>query len=194
MGRQVWRPANLLNPLPVVMVSCCDESGRPNVMTAAWTGTVCSDPVMVSVSIRKSRYSHELIKKSGEFVINLVNEPLVKVTDFVGVRSGRDIDKFAQTGELKLTALKSSKVKAPGIEESPVCLECVVKQVLELGSHDMFVAEVVATNVDEQYLDKDGKFDLKKAKLVAYNHGEYTSLGKTIGKFGYSVRKKRKKK
>ena len=118
---------------------------------------------MVSVSIRKSRYSHELIKKSGEFVINLVNEPLVKVTDFVGVRSGRDIDKFAQTGELKLTALKSSKVKAPGIEESPVCLECVVKQVLELGSHDMFVAEVVATNVDEKYLDKDGRFDLKKA-------------------------------
>jgi len=176
------------------MVSCCDENGKPNVMTAAWAGTVCSDPVMVSVSIRKSRYSHALIKSSGEFVINLVNEPLVKVTDFVGVRSGRDIDKFALKGELKITPFRSDKVKAPGIAESPVCLECVVKQVLELGSHDMFVAEVVGTSVDEQYIDKDGRLDLKKAGLVAYNHGEYIRLGKTLGKFGYSVRKKKSKK
>ncbi len=190
MGRQSWKPSNLLNPLPVVLVSCCDNEGHKNVMTVAWAGTICSDPVMLSVSIRKSRYSYDMIKSTGEFVVSLVNEQLTKVTDYVGVKSGRDVDKFALEGDLKLTAIPSEKVKAPSIAESPVCLECVVKDVLELGSHDMFIAEVVATNIDEEYLDENGKLDLEKADLVSYSHGEYYILGKKLGKFGYSVRKK----
>lgn len=191
MGRQYWRAANLLNPVPAVMITCADEEGRANVMTAAWAGTICSDPVMVSVSIRKERYSHDIIERTGEFVINLTNEKLVKAADFVGVRSGRDIDKFALEKELKLTQEKSKLVKAPCIKESPVCLECRVKEILRLGSHDMFLAEVVSTDIDEAYLDENGRLDLKKARLVAYSHGEYYALGKLLGSFGYSVRKKK---
>lgn len=195
MARQYWKPSNMLYPLPAVLISCADEEGNANVMTVAWTGTVCSDPVMVSVSIRKERYSYEIISKTGEFVINLTTEEMAFVTDYMGVKSGRDIDKFGFDekefgGKLKLTKAPSKFVKAPGIAESPVSLECRVTQVLELGTHDMFIAEVLSTDIDEKYLDENGKFDLAKAKLLAYNHGEYYGLGEYLGKFGYSVRKK----
>lgn len=191
MARQYWRASNLLNPVPAVMISCADEEGKANVMTAAWAGTICSDPVMVSVSIRKERYSHDIIARTGEFVINLTNAKLAKVTDFVGVRSGRELDKFNLEGDLKITAEKSKEVKAPCIKESPLCLECKVKQIIPLGSHDMFIAEVVSTDVDERYLDENGRLDLKKADLIAYSHGEYFRLGDKVGKFGYSVQKKK---
>lgn len=194
MARQYWKPSNLLNPVPAVMVTCADGEGHTNVMTAAWAGTICSDPVMVSVSIRKERYSHDIIRDSGEFVICLTNRKLAKVTDFVGVRSGRDMDKFALEGDLHITKAKARFVKAPLIAESPVCLECKVTQVLELGSHDMFLAEVVSTDIDDQYLDENGRLDLHKADLIAYSHGEYYSLGTLLGKFGYSVKKPRRKK
>ena len=195
MGRQYWKPSNMLYPVPVVLVSAVNKEGRANVMTAAWTGTVCSDPVMVSVSIRKSRLTHEYISEPKEFVLNLTTEDMAFVTDYMGVKSGRDMDKFgfgedAFEGKLKLTKSPSKYVKAPGIEESPVSLECRVKQVLELGSHDMFIAEVLSTDIDEIYLDENGKFDLSKAKLLAYNHGEYYGMGEYLGKFGYSVKKK----
>ncbi len=190
MSRQYWRPSNLLNPLPAVMITCMDKEGNVNVMTAAWAGTVCSDPVMVSVSIRKERWSHHMIEETGEFVMCLTTEELAKVTDYVGVRSGRDIDKFSLEGDLKLTKSPSKMVKVPGIAESPVCLECKVKEVLRLGSHDMFVAEVLSTDIDDRYLDESGRFDLEKAKLMAYSHGEYYALGRKLGKFGFSVRKK----
>ena len=194
MTRQYWKPANLLNPVPAVMITCRDENGRDNVMTAAWAGTVCSDPVMVSVSIRKERYSHDIIEKSGEFVLCLTSRRLAKVTDYVGVRSGRDMDKFALEGDLHISRGKARFVNAPLINESPVCLECKVRQILELGSHDMFVAEVVSTDVDDAYLDENGRLDLKKADLITYSHGEYYALGNLLGKFGYSVKKPRRKK
>lgn len=194
MARQYWKPSNMLNPVPAVMITCADGEGHDNVMTAAWAGTVCSDPVMVSVSIRKERYSHDIIRNSGEFVICLTNRKLTKVTDFVGVRSGRDMDKFALEGDLHITRAKAKYVKAPLIAESPVCLECRVTQVLELGSHDMFVAEVLSTDIDDQYLDENGRLDLRKADLIAYSHGEYYALGALLGKFGYSVKKPRRKK
>ena len=190
MERQNWKPSNLLYPVPAVIVTCDDGEGHTNAMTVAWTGTICSDPVMLSVSIRKERYSYDIIKKTGEFCVCLTTEQMAKAVDYVGVKSGRDIDKFSLEGDLKLTKIPSEKVKAPGIAESPVCLECVVKQVLELGSHDMFIAEVVSCNIDASYLDENGRFDLSKADLLAYSHGEYFGLGEKIGKFGYSVRKK----
>ena len=190
MSRQYWKPSNMLYPVPAVLVSCADEDGHANVMTAAWAGTVCSDPVMLSVSIRKERYSHGIIMRTGEFVVSLTTEKLAKATDYVGVKSGRDIDKFALKGELKLTPSPSKYIQAPGIAESPVCLECRVRQVLELGSHDMFVAEVLSTDIDESFLDENGKFDLAAAGLIAYSHGEYYTLGNLLGKFGYSVKKK----
>ena len=189
MAKQFWKPSNLLYPVPAVMISCADKNGRANVMTAAWAGTICSDPVMLSVSIRKERFSHQIIKETGEFVVNLTTEQLVQVTDYVGVKSGKDIDKFNLPGDLKITKSPSKIIKAPGIAESPVNLECKVKDIIELGSHDMFIAEVVNTAIDEKYLDENGKFDLSKAKLVAYSHGEYYALGKYLGKFGYSVKK-----
>lgn len=187
MAKQVWKPSTMLNPVPVVMVSCEDKEGKPNIITLAWAGTVNSDPPMVSISIRKSRHSHELIKEKGEFVINLPNTKLAFATDYCGVKSGRDINKFEA---MKLTPEKASIVSAPIIKECPVNLECVVKQVLELGSHDMFLAEVVATNVDEALLDEKGKLDLHKADLICYSHGEYYSLAKSLGFFGYSVAKR----
>lgn len=189
MGRdekQAWKPGNMLYPVPAVMVSCQRKTEKPNIITAAWAGTVCSDPVMVSVSIRKERYSYDIVKESGEYVINLVTKDLVFAADYCGVRSGRDVDKFAQ---MRLTPLPSRKVHAPGIAESPVNLECQVRQVISLGSHDMFLAEVVGVTVDGRYMDEKGKFHLNDAGLVAYSHGEYFQLGKKIGQFGYSVRK-----
>lgn len=190
MGRVTWKPANLLYPIPAVLVTSIDEAGRPNVMTAAWAGTICSDPVMVSVSIRKSRYSHGLISKSREFGLCLTTKKLAKAADFCGVKSGRDVDKFAA---MHLTPLPSSKIKTPGIAESPVCLECQVVDIQELGSHDMFIAKVVATDVDDAYLDEKGRLDLDRADLIAYSHGGYFTLGRCLGRFGDSVRKKPRK-
>lgn len=190
MARQNWRASNMLYPVPAVLVGCRDENGRDNLMTAAWAGTICSDPVMVSVSIRKERFSHAIIENTGEFTISLTTTGLARAADFCGVRSGRDTDKFR---EMKLTPLTSSKIRAPGVAESPVVLECRVKEILRLGSHDMFIAEVVNVSVDERYLNEKGKLELEKADLIAYSHGEYFELGKKIGKFGYSVRRRPKK-
>ena len=173
------------------MVSCGREGEKPNIITVAWAGTICSDPAMVSISVRKERYSHDIIKETGEFVINLVNKRLVRATDYCGVKSGRDVDKFA---EMKLTELPSKNIKAPGIAESPVNIECRVKKIMPLGSHDMFLAEVVGVTVDDKYMDEKGKFNLNRSGLIAYSHGEYFELGKKIGKFGYSVQKPGRKK
>ncbi len=176
----------MLYPLPIVMVSCQSESTKPNIITVAWAGTICSDPVMVSVSIRKERFSHGIIKDTGEFVINLVTKDLVYATDYCGVRSGRDVDKFK---EMNLTPVSVEGVSAPAIKESPLSLACRVKEIKELGSHDMFIAEVVGVSVDDRYMDPSGKFDLNSTGLVAYSHGEYFVLGEKLGKFGYSVKK-----
>lgn len=189
MKRQYWKPSNLLNPVPCVMISCRDTDGKENIMTAAWAGTICSDPVMVSVSIRKSRYSHDMIVHSGEFVMNLTSRNLVKAADYVGIKSGRNIDKFNLFGDLHLSRMDSQMVKAPSIAESPVCLECMVRDIIELGSHDMFIAEVVCTAVDESIIDEKGRLDLNKADLVAYSHGEYFALGEKLGSFSYSTHK-----
>jgi len=187
MAKEVWQPGNMLYPIPAVMVSCQRKGEKPNIVTVAWAGNICSSPAMLSISVRKERYSYDIIKESGEFVVNLTNNALARATDWCGVRSGRDYDKFK---EMRLTPQKSQKIDAPGIEESPVNIECKVKQIVELGSHDMFIAEVVCVTVDERFLDEKGRFDLKKADLVAYSHGEYFALGKKLGKFGYSVAKK----
>ena len=187
MVRQYWRPSNMLYPVPPVLISCADEEGNSNIMTAAWAGTICSDPVMVSVSIRPERFSHDIIARTGEFVMNLTTRELAYAADFCGVRSGRDIDKFAH---LHLTKLPSRSVSAPSIGESPVCLECVVEKIEELGTHDLFIARVAAVSVDDRYLDEKGRFALEDAGLVAYVHGSYLSLGEKLGTFGFSVRKK----
>lgn len=187
MSREYWKPGNMLYPVPAVMVSCGREGEKPNIITVAWAGTVCSDPPMVSISVRRERYSYGIIRETGEFVINLVNRELVRAADYCGVKSGRDEDKFAAMG---LTAQPSRYVKAPGIGESPVSLECRVTQRLELGSHDMFLAQVLGVSVDSKYMDAKGKFHLNDAGLVSYSHGEYFELGKKLGSFGWSVRKK----
>lgn len=189
--KEVWKPGNMLYPVPAVMVSCGRPGETPNIITVAWAGTVCSDPVMVSVSVRKERYSYDIIKDTGEFVVNLVTKDLAYGADYCGVKSGRDVDKFHQ---MKLTPLKSTYIQAPGIEESPVNLECQVTRILELGSHDMFLAKVVGVTVDKDYMDEKGKFHLNDTGLVAYSHGEYFLLGEKLGKFGYSVQKKGKRK
>lgn len=189
MGRQSWKPGNMLYPLPAVMVSCQRGEEKPNIITLAWVGTVCSDPAMVSVSIRPERYSHDIIRETKEFVINLTTEELLYATDYCGVKSGRDVDKFK---EMHLTPLTSEHIKAPGIAESPVCIECKVVNELELGSHNMFVAEVVGVTVDDSFFDSNGKFLLNDSGLVAYSHGTYFLLGKPLGTFGYSVKKKQK--
>ncbi|MCR4997682.1 MAG: flavin reductase family protein [Butyrivibrio sp.] len=178
----------MLYPIPAVMVSCQREGEKPNIITVAWAGNVCSSPAMLSISVRKERYSYDIIKETGEFVVNLTNRKLAYATDWCGVRSGKDYDKFK---EMHLTPLESRFVSAPGIAESPVNIECKVRNVLELGSHDMFVAEVMGVTVDEKLLDNKGKFDLRAADLISYSHGEYFTLGEKIGKFGYSVVKKK---
>lgn len=187
MAKEVWKPGNMLYPVPAVMVTVGDGKEISNIVTIAWAGTINSDPAMVSISVRKSRYSHELLSKNGEFVINLISRELTYAMDYCGVKSGRDVDKFA---EMKLTKGKAQTVSVPIIVESPVNIECKVTQVLELGSHDMFLAEVTAVQVDDKYMDEKGKFDLEKADLVAYSHGQYYTLGENIGSFGYSVRKR----
>ena len=189
--KQHWQGGNMLYPVPAVMVSCMREGEKPNIITVAWTGTVCSTPPMVSISVRKERYSYDILKESKEFVINLVTKDLVFAADYCGVRSGREIDKFSQ---LKLTPQPSRHIQTPGIGESPLNLECKVTQRIPLGSHDLFLAEVLGLAVDERYMDKAGKFHLNDAGLVAYSHGEYFQLGEKLGKFGYSVAKKKKRK
>lgn len=187
MGKEIWKPGNMLYPVPAVMVTVSDGCGRDNIVTIAWAGTINSDPPMVSISVRKSRYSHELLTKNGEFVINLATRDITFAMDYCGVKSGRDVDKFA---DMKLTKGEAKTVLVPTILESPVNLECKVTQVIELGSHDMFLAEVTCVQVDNKYLDENGRFNLNKADIVAYSHGEYFALGEYIGKFGYSVQKK----
>ena len=189
MAREFWKPGNMLYPVPAVMVSCARPGEKPNIITIAWAGTVCSDPAMVSISVRKERYSYSIIKETGEFVMNLTTKKLTFAADYCGVRSGRDIDKFR---EMNLTPSESKTVRAPGIAQSPVSIECKVKQVIELGSHDMFLAEVTAVSVDSDYMDASGKFHLNDIGLTAYSHGEYFELGEKLGKFGYSVKKRKK--
>ena len=191
MAKQHWKPGNMLYPVPAVMVSCGRKNERPNIITVAWAGTVCSDPAMLSISVRPERYSYDIIKETGEFVVNLVTKDLVFATDYCGVKSGRDVDKYK---EMKLTPLASQKVSAPGIAESPVNIECKVVQELALGSHTMFVAEVVNVTVEDGYMNETGKFELNNSGLVTYSHGEYFLLGEKLGKFGYSVQKKKEKK
>ena len=181
----------MLYPLPAVMVSCGTKSEDYNIITVSWTGTINTDPPMVSISIRKERHSFKIIKESGEFVINLTTEEIVRAADWCGVKSGRDFDKFK---EMKLTAVSASKIKTPLIAESPVNIECKVSQVIELGTHHMFLAKVVAVNVEERFLDKQtNKFDLRQTNPIAYLHGSYYSLGENLGRFGFSVRKKKEK-
>lgn len=187
MAKIQWKPGNMVYPLPAVMVSCADQSGNSNIITVAWTGTVCTNPPMAYISVRPERYSYQMIRETEEFVINLTTKDLAYATDFCGVRSGRDVDKFS---EMNLTKEKASCVSAPMIGESPVNIECKVTQVLELGSHHMFLAEVVAVHVDERYLNENQKFELGKAEPLAYSHGEYYQLGELLGTFGYSVKKK----
>lgn len=188
--KQVWKPGNMLYPLPAVMVSCMGREEIPNIITVAWAGTVCTAPAMVSISVKPERYSHHMIKETGEFVINLVTKELVFAADYCGVRSGKEVDKYK---EMHLTPSQSQIVKTPGIEESPVNIECKVIESRSLGSHDMFLAEVVSVSVDEKYMNKTGRFELNSSGLVTYSHGEYFELGRKIGSFGYSVRKKTKK-
>ncbi len=187
MEKELWKPGNMLYPLPVVMVSVTDGEGHDNIITVAWTGTVCSDPPMLSISVRPERYSYFMLKKTGEFVVNLVTKDLVYATDFCGVKSGRELDKFRET---RLTRQSASAVKAPMIGESPVNLECQVSQVIPLGTHDMFLARIVAVHADKRYMDEKGKFHLEQAQPVVYSHGDYLLTGEKLGSFGYSVRKK----
>ena len=188
MGKQIWKPGNMIYPLPAVMVSTADKSGKANIITVAWTGTVCTNPAMLYISVRPERYSYGLLKDSGEFVVNLTTEKLKKATDWCGVKSGRDVEKWEA---MHLTQGKASKLQyAPIIEECPVNIECTVTEVKELGSHHMFLAKVEAVQVGEEYLDEKGRLQLGKAGLLAYSHGEYLTLGKSLGTFGWSVRKK----
>ena len=189
MAKQNWKPGNMLYPLPAVLVSCQGKEGNPNLITIGWVGTICSDPAMVSISVRPERYSHHLIKETGEFVINLTTRELAYATDWCGVNSGKDHYKF---DEMKLTPGKATIVQAPTIDESPLCIECRVKEVISLGSHDMFIADVVNVQADDKYLDpQTGAFDMQSADLLAYSHGKYYALGDFIGKFGWSVKKKK---
>ena len=187
MSKEIWKPGNMLYPLPAVMVSMADKDGRNNIITIAWAGTVCTNPPMVSISVRPERYSYPILKETGEFVINLTTRELVYATDFCGVKSGRDVDKFK---ELHLTPLAASRVKAPLIGESPVNMECRVNKIIPLGSHDMFLADVVAVHADEKYMDEKHKVHLEKADPIVYSHGSYFSCVEQLGTFGYSVRKK----
>lgn len=188
--KQDWKPGTMIYPLPAVMVTCGSSPEEYNIITLSWVGTICTNPPMCYISVRPERHSYDIIKRNMEFVINLTTEELAKATDWCGVKSGRDCNKFE---EMKLTPGRSSVVSAPYIEESPLSIECKVKEIIPLGSHDMFIAEVVNVKADNKYLDLGtGKFDLDKALPIAYLHGQYTGLGKKIGKFGWSVQKKKK--
>ena len=181
-----WKAGNMLYPLPAVMVSLTDKEGNSNIITLAWAGTICTNPPMLSVSIRPERYSYNIIKETGEFVVNLTTKELAYATDYCGVKSGKDVDKF---GKMRLTKLASEKIKAVAIAESPVNIECKVRQIMELGSHSLFIADVVNVRVDSRYIDEKGRFNLAKSELIAYSHGRYYELGKELGTFGYSIKK-----
>ena len=190
MGKVTWKSGTFEYPIPAAMVSCgtMEES---NIITVAWTGVINTNPAMVYISVRPERYSYDIIKKSKEFVINLTNEELAYATDWCGVKSGKDVDKFEK---MRLTKQTATLVKCPMIAESPVSIECKLKEIKKLGSHDMFIADVLAINADEKYFDKKGAFDISKCNLIAYANGGYYTLGKKVGKFGYSVQKKKKRK
>lgn len=190
MAKISFKPGNMLYPLPAVMVSVADKAGHSNIITVAWAGTVCTNPPMVSISVRPERFSHHMIEETGEFIINLTTEQLTYATDYCGVKSGKDVDKWK---EMQLTPVMGEKVQVPYIEESPVNIECKVRKVERLGSHDMYLADVVAVHVDDAYMDEKNSFHLINAKPIAYNHGEYYGLGKKLGRFGYSIQKKTKK-
>ena len=191
MGKQVWKPGNMLYPLPAVLVSTADKKGEDNLLTVAWTGTVCTNPAMLYISVRPERYSYHMLKESREFVVNLTTERLSRAADWCGVRSGADVDKWK---EMKLTRGKAKTLAyAPILVESPVNIECKVREILELGSHHMFLAQVVAVSVDEAYMDENGRFDLNASGLIAYSHGQYRELGENLGGFGFSVQKNAKK-
>ena len=189
MSKAMWKPGTFLYPIPAVMVSC-GTMEKSNIITVAWTGILNTDPAMVYISVRPSRHSYNMIKEQGEYVINLTTRDLAKATDWCGVKTGAKVDKFK---EMNLHKEKANFVKCPMIKESPVSVECKVKEIRELGSHHMFVAEVLAINADEKYIDEKGAFDISKCDLIAYSNGHYYTLGKKIGKFGFSVQKKRKK-
>lgn len=189
MSKVVWKPGNFVYPIPAVLVTCGDEK-KSNVMTVAWTGTLNSSPAIAYISVRKERYSYNIIKENKEFVINLTNEKLAYATDWCGVRSGAKYDKFK---EMHLTKEKANFVKAPLIKESPVSIECKVIDEIDYGSHTTFVGEVLSIDVDDKYIDKNGSFDISKCDLIAYANGGYYELGRKIGKFGYSVEKKKKR-
>ncbi len=190
MSKKVmWKPGTFLYPLPAVMVSC-GTMEKSNIITVAWTGIINTNPAMVYISVRPTRYSYNMIKEQGEFVINLTNQKLARATDWCGVKTGAKVDKFK---EMNLHKQKANFVKCPMIEESPVSVECKVKEIRELGSHHMFVAEVLAINADEKYINEKGAFDISKCDLIAYSNGHYYSLGKKIGRFGFSVQKKKNK-
>ena len=188
MSKVEWKPGTFVYPIPAVMVTSGDMENS-NIITVAWTGILNTNPAMCYISVRPERYSHDIIKEKGEFVINLTTKQLAYATDWCGVKSGKNVDKFK---EMKLTKEKANFVKAPLIKESPVSVECKVKEIVPLGSHDMFVAEVLSIDVDEKYIDEKGAFDISKCDLIAYANGGYYSLNKKIGKFGYSVQKKKK--
>lgn len=185
MEKELWKAGNMLYPLPAVMVSCA-ENGKNNIITVAWAGTVCTNPPMLSISVRPERFSHGMIARTGEFVVNLTTKELARVCDYCGVKSGRDTDKFKET---RLTAEPAEYVGAPLIAESPVNIECRVKDILKLGSHDMFLAEVLGVHINRAYLNDKGRLELNKAEPVVYSHGEYYGLGELLGSFGYSVKK-----
>ena len=189
MAKQIWKPGNMLYPLPAVMVSVTDGKGEDDIITVAWTGTICTNPPMAYISVRPERFSYHMIKETGEFVINLTTEELAAATDYCGVRSGRDVDKFKETG---LTREKADIVKAPMIKEAPVSIECRVKEIRELGSHHMFLAEVTGVSVDEQWLNERGSLELAKAEPIVYSHGGYYGLSELLGTFGWSVKKKKR--
>ena len=190
MAKETWKAGTFLYPLPSVMVSC-GTMEKSNILTVAWTGIINTNPAMVYISVRPTRYSYNIIKESKEFVINLTTKRLARATDWCGVKTGAKVDKFK---EMHLTKEKAKFVKCPMIKESPVSVECKVKEIKELGSHHMFIAEVMAINADKQYIDEKGAFDISKCDLIAYLNGHYYSMGKKVGKFGFSVQKKKKKK
>ena len=189
MAKISFKPGNMLYPLPVVMVSVADKEGNSDIVTVAWAGTICTNPPMVSISVRPERFSHHMLMETGEFVINLTTKELAFATDYCGVKSGRDVDKWK---EMNLTPVMGNVVKVPCIAESPVNIECKVVKVEKLGSHDMFVAEVVAVQVDDAYMDEKNSFHLSNANPIVYSHGEYYLLGEKLGRFGYSIQKKSK--
>lgn len=188
MGKQNWKPGNMLNPVPAVMVSVADKKGNNNIITVAWAGTICTNPPMLSISVRPERHSYNMLKETGEFVVNLTTEELAFACDYCGVTSGRDVNKYEK---LNLTPLKMQNVNAPGIAESPVNIECKIREIKELGSHHMFIADVVGVTVDDKYMDEKNKFNINETGLVMYSHGEYFAMGEKLGKFGYSIQKKK---